>query len=85
MHVLDAPWIGKAVGVAIVLALVGLFWLSHKLEKRGVLKNYSRGLGRGLLEVDTMLRPSAKHVRQVKEEKKEVTDDQSGPGPKPAS
>lgn len=84
MHILDAPWIGKAVGVALLVAVIGLFWLSRKLEKRGVLKNYSRGLGRGLLEVDTMLRPSTEHVRQAKEEEKEVTDDQSGPGPKPA-
>jgi len=73
---MDAPWIGKAVGVLILLAVVGLLWLSRLLEKRGILKNYSRGLGRGLLEVEAILRPSKQHVRHAKEEKKRVRDDQ---------
>jgi len=71
---MDAPWFGKAVGVLTLLAVIGLFWLSRLLEKRGILKNYSRGLGRGLLEVDTMLRPSKQHVREAKEEQKQVED-----------
>jgi hypothetical protein len=83
MHILDAPWIGKAVAIAVLAAIFGLLWLSHKLEKRGVFKNYSRGLGRGLLEVETMLRPSRQHLRQAKDEKKLVEDDQGGPGPEP--
>jgi hypothetical protein len=57
--------------------------MSRRLEKRGVFKNYSRGLGRGLLEVETMLRPSRQYVRQAKEEKKASNDDQGGPGPEP--
>jgi hypothetical protein len=72
---MDGPWVGKAVGVLILLAVVGLFWLSRILEKGGVLRNYSRGLGRGLLEVDAMLRPSKQHVRHVKEEQRKVDDD----------
>ena len=85
MSILDAPWIGKAVGVAVLGAIVGLFWLLHDLEKRGILKskNYSRGLGRGLFEVEAMLRPSRQYVRQAKEDKKQVEDDEGGLGPDP--
>jgi hypothetical protein len=83
MHIFDATWIGKAVAVATLAAIVAVLWISHKLEKRGVFKNYSRGLGRGLLEVETMLRPSRQYVRQAKEEKKASNDDQGGPGPEP--
>ena len=64
MTIADSPWIGKAVGVADVLAVFVLLWLSRKLESRGVFENYSRGLGRGLFEVETMLRPSKQHVRK---------------------
>jgi hypothetical protein len=78
---LNAPWIGKAVAVATLAAIFAVFWISRKLEKRGVFKNYSRGLGRGLLEVETMLRPSRQYVRQAKNENKQVEDDQGGPGP----
>ena len=78
---MHAPWIGKVVGILVLVAIIGLLWLSRLLEKRDVLKNYSRGLGRGLLEVDTMLRPSKHHVVQVKEEKRERHDDQ-GDDPK---
>ena len=80
---MDAPWIGKAVGVLVLLAIPALVWLSHWLEKRGILKNYSRGLGRGLLEFDAMLRPSKQHVQQAKEETPQVHDDQ-GDGGSPA-
>ena len=73
---MDTPWIGKVVGILVLAAIIGLLWVSRVLEKRGVLKNYSRGLGRGLLEVDAMLRPSKQHVVQVKEEKRERHDDQ---------
>lgn len=65
---------------AIFAALGALFWLSRILERRGIIKNYSRGLGRGLFEVETMLRPSKQYVRQAKEEQREVDDDQ-GDGP----
>ena len=78
----DAPWIGKAVGIAVMAMVCGLLWLFSKLEKRGYFKNYSRGLGRGLFEVETMLRPSKQHVREAKEEKREVEDDQGGSDPK---
>ncbi len=74
----DAPWIGRAVGIAVLVAVFGLLWLSSRLEKRGYFKNYSRGLGRGLMEVDIMLRPSKQHVRKAKDEKREVEDDQGG-------
>lgn len=77
----DAPWIGKAVGIAVLMAVFGLLWLSRILEKRGYFKNYYRGLGRGLFEVDTMLRPSKQHVREAKEEQREVEDDQGGSNP----
>jgi len=78
---MGAPAIGTVVGVATLVAVFGLLWLSHKLTQRGWFKNYSRGLGRGLFEVETMLRPSRQHVRQAKEEKKEIDDDHDGPGP----
>jgi len=78
MSVLDAPWIGKVVGVAILAAIFALLWLSRKLEKRGTFKNYSRGLGRGLFEVETMLRPSKQHIREAKELKQRAEDDESG-------
>jgi hypothetical protein len=83
MHILDAPWIGKAVAIITLGVVFGLLWLSRWLEKRGVFKNYSRGLGRGLLEVETMLRPSRRYVRNAKDEKKQVDDDQGDPGPEP--
>ena len=83
MSGLDAPWIGKVVGVAILAAIAGLLWLSRKLEKKGTFKNYSRGLGRSLFEVETMLRPSKQHVQQAKEQKKRVEDDRSGSDPWP--
>lgn len=79
---MDAPWIGKAVGTLALVAIAALVWLSHWLEKRGMLKNYSRGLGRGLLEFDAMLRPSKQHVQQAKEQKPKVHDDQ-GDGESP--
>ncbi len=79
---MDVPWIGKVVGVADLVAVFGLLWLSYKLEKRGYFKNYSRGLGRGLFEVETMLCPSKQHVREAKEKKLEAEDDQGGPAPK---
>jgi hypothetical protein len=78
---MDAPWIGKLVGIIVLVAIFGLLWLSHRLEKRGWFKNYSRGLGRGLLAVDAMLRPSKQHVQQVKQAKKEVDDDQGDGSP----
>lgn len=77
---LNAPWIGKAVGILILIAIFALFWLSHWLDKRGVLKNYSRGLGRGLLAVDAMLRPSKQHVRRAKEHRKQMQEDQGDDG-----
>ncbi|HET9306441.1 MAG TPA: hypothetical protein VFO46_10470 [Candidatus Sulfotelmatobacter sp.] len=73
---MDAPWIGKVVGILVLVVIGGLLWLSHTLEKRGRFKNYSRGLGRGLLAADEMLRPSKQHVRQAKDEEKEVDEDQ---------
>ncbi len=69
--------------IATLAVIFGLLWLSHWLEKRGIFKNFSRGLGRGLLQVETMLRPSRQYVRQAKDEKKRVEDDQGGAGPEP--
>jgi len=83
MILLDAPWIGKAFGICILAGIFALLWLSRKLEKRGTFKNYSRGLGRGLFQVETMLRPSKQHVREAKEQKKRVEDDQGGSDPGP--
>ena len=78
---MDTHWIGKLVGILVLVAIFGLLWLSHRLEKRGWLKNYSRGLGRGLLAVEAMLRASKQHVQQAKQEKKEVDDDQGDGSP----
>lgn len=80
---MHTPWIGEAVGIVALVAIAALVGLSRWLEKRGILKNYSRGLGRGLLEFDAMLRPSKQHVQQAKEEKPKVHDDQ-GDGGQPA-
>lgn len=81
---MPALWSDQAGALAILAGILllfgGLLWLSHTLEKRGVIKNYSRGLGRGLFEVETMLRPSKQYVRQAKEEKRQVEDDQGGEG-----
>jgi hypothetical protein len=44
MHVADAPSIGTVVGAGVLLSIAGLLWLAHRLEKEGILKNYSRGL-----------------------------------------
>ncbi len=79
---MDAPWIGKAVGIAILVAIPGFLWLSWKLQNKGIFKNYSRGLGRGLFEVETMVRPSKQHVREAKELKKRV-EDERGSDPDP--
>ena len=76
---MDASRIGKLVGILVLVSIFGLLWLSHRLEKRGWFRNYSRGLGRGLLEVDAMLRPSKQHVQQAKQEKKQAEDDQGSP------
>jgi hypothetical protein len=58
-------WSDQVVALAILAAILllfgGLLWPSRKLEKRGVIKNYSRGL----FEVETMLRPSKQCVRQA--------------------
>lgn len=83
MHIFDATSIGKAVALATLGAIFAVLWIAHKLEKRGVFKNYSRGLGRGLLEVETILRPSRQYVRDARDEKKALHDDQGGPGPEP--
>ena len=80
---MGAPWIGKAVGIAILVAIPGLLWLSSKMQKRGMFKNYSRGLGRGLFEVETILRPSKQHVREAKELKKRVEGDEGSSDPDP--
>jgi len=80
---METSAIGTIVGIA-TLAIIGtLLWLSHKLTQRGWFKNYSRGLGRGLFEVETMLRPSRQHVREAKEGKKNMEEGQGGPGPDP--
>lgn len=71
----DSPWFGLLGGLAVLLAVAVLLWIFHRLEKAGILKNYSRGLGRGLFEVETMLRPSRQYVREAKEKQKRVEDD----------
>lgn len=81
---MDSSWIGKLVGIFVLVAIFGLLWLSHRLEKRGRFRNYSRGLGRGLLAVDEMLRPSKQHVRQAKDEEKKIADGEcDGSPPQP--
>lgn len=79
MILLDTPSIGKVIGVVVIVAVFAVLWLSYRLEKRGCFKNYSRGLGRGLFEVETMLRPSKQHVRQAKEDRRRSEADQGGP------
>jgi hypothetical protein len=76
---MDPAWVGRLSGIGILAGLAGLFGLGHWLEKKLKLKNYSRGLGRGLFEVESVLRPSRAHVREAKEKQRRVEDDDAGP------
>lgn len=79
MSISDPAWIGRLSGIGILLGMAGLFFLGHWLEKKLGLKNYSRGLGRGLLAAESILRPSKIHVREAKEKQRKVEDDDGGP------
>ena len=79
MNFLDPAWVGRLSGIAILAGIAALLYFGHWLEKKLGLKNYSRGLGRGLLEVESVLRPSKAHVREAKEKQRKVEDDQGGP------
>jgi hypothetical protein len=76
---MDPVWAGRLSGLAVLGGLAGLLYFGHWLEKKGKLKNHSRGLGRGLLEVESLLRPSKAYVREAKEKQRKVEDDEGGP------
>jgi hypothetical protein len=75
----DPALIGRLTGIGILVGIAGLLYLGHWLEKRGLIKNYSRGLGRGMLEVDSVLRRSKAYVREAKEKQRTIEDDDGGP------
>ena len=79
MQLIDPAWVGRLSGIGILAGIAGLLYLGHWLEKKGITKNYSRGLGRGLLDVDSVLRPSKAYVREAKEKQRKVEDDDGGP------
>jgi hypothetical protein len=79
MQLVDPALIGRLSGIGILIGLAGLLYLGHWLEKKGIIKNYSRGLGRGMLEVDAVLRPSKAYVREAKEKQRKTEDDDGGP------
>ena len=79
MQALDPAWISRLSGIGVLTGIAVLFYLGHWLEKKLGWKNYSRGLGRGLLEIETVLRPSKAYVRDAKEKQRKVEDDQGGP------
>jgi hypothetical protein len=79
MQLMDPALIGRLSGIGILVGIGGFLYLGHWLEKRGIIRNYSRGLGRGMLEVDSVLRPSKAYVREAKDEQRKVEDDDGGP------
>jgi hypothetical protein len=79
MQILDPAWIGRLGGIGILVALATLIYFGHWIEKKLGWKNYSRGLGRGLLEVETVLRPSKAYVREAKEKQRKIDGDEGGP------
>jgi hypothetical protein len=78
-QLIDPALIGWLIGILVLAGLAGLLYFGHWLEKKGKLKNYSRGLGRGLLEVDSVLRPSKIYVQEAKEKQRKVEDDDGEP------
>jgi len=80
MHFLDPPWIGRLIAIGVLSLIAAMLYVGHWLEKKGITKNYSRGLGRGLLEVDSMLRPSKAYVREAKEKQSKAEDDSADSG-----
>ena len=79
VFLVGAGWLGFLAGAGILLAVFVLFYLGHLLEKKGVLKNYSRGLGRGILHTEVVLTPSKAHVIEAQEKQEREDDDQGGP------
>jgi hypothetical protein len=77
LSTIDPRWISALIFLAIVAGVLAVLLISRKLEKSGKIRNYSRGLGRGMLQVDAMLRPSRQHVIEAKQ-REEVDEDQSG-------
>jgi hypothetical protein len=79
MQLVDSVVMRRVIEIGILAGIAGLLYFGHWLEKKGVIKNYSRGLGRGMLEVDSVLRPSKAYVREAKEKQRKIEDDDGGP------
>ena len=77
--VVDSGWTGFLAGSSVLLAVILLFYISHLLEKKGILKNYSRGIGRGILHAEAVLTPSKAHVIEVQEKQAREDDEQGEP------
>ena len=72
-------WVSALIFIAVFGAFVILLRISRKLEKSGQIKNYSRGIGRGMLHVDAMLRPSRQHLIEAKQHQTKEDDESGGP------
>ena len=70
------------IGFGLLIVIASMILLSRHLEKRGILRNYSRGLGRGLLGIEPLFRPSRQHIVNVKDKQRTVRDD-AGDGDDP--
>lgn len=79
MQILDPGWIGRLSGIGILLGIAALLYLGHWLERKLGWKDHSRGLGRAILEVESILRPSKAYVLEAKEKQRKVEDDEGGP------
>lgn len=79
MQSIDSAWIGRLGAIGILAGIAALLYLGHWLEKKLGWKNYSRGLGRALLEVESVLRPSKAYVLEAKEKQRKIEDDEGGP------
>jgi hypothetical protein len=76
---IDPRWVSALIFVAVFGGFVALLLISRKLERAGRIKNYSRGLGHGILHVDALLRPSRQHVIEAKQHEEKENDESGGP------
>jgi len=79
MQILDPAWIGRLSGIGILGGIAALLYLGHWVEKKLGWKDHSRGLGRVMLEVESVLRPSKAYVLEAKEQHRKIEDDEGGP------
>jgi hypothetical protein len=76
---MDHVVMSLVIAIGVLAGIAGLLYFGHWLEKKGIIKNYSRGFGRGMLEVESVLRPSKAYVRDAKVKQRKIEDDDAGP------